>query len=81
MAAIEWPDVSQLDPLASAVALGDAVTALGESTLSWGGEWVPSAPGGPLLLGVVMMMLVANLALAWRWRAVARLNGAERTIR
>ena len=70
-------------PLADAFSLdvwqsvSDAVSEAGSSVATAGESWLARLPGGPALVAGLLALLGFDLALAYRWRVLARRNFAH----
>ncbi len=70
-----WGHVADLGRLELWAAVSDAFTAFAAGVSSAGETGLALAPGAPTLAILVAALFALNLALAYRWRALARLNG------
>lgn len=78
VAEADWLAPSDLSLVAAGRALWEVVADLAGSATAWSGEWLPGVPGGSLVLAAALALLAVNVALAYRWRALAWLNGEPR---
>jgi len=78
LAGTDWLTVDDLSPLASAQALWQCVWGVAQWATAWGDQWLPAMPGSPLAIVACLALLAANVALAYRWRELARVNGTQR---
>jgi len=77
LAPTAWADVGSLAPAEVWSAVWETTVELVESLTARGGEWLSTLPGGPVAMVVLLAMLGANFLLAYRWRALARVNSGE----
>jgi hypothetical protein len=72
-----WPEVTDLSLAGALSSLWATMADLGEGAALQGGEWLAGLPTGPGLVAFVLAILAADLWLAYRWRGLARVNGAR----
>jgi anti-sigma factor (TIGR02949 family) len=74
--AAAWDHVADLGRVELWAAAADAVTEFAAGVSVAGEAGLAAVPGTPALAVLVLSLLVLNLALAYRWRALAHVNGS-----
>lgn len=74
-----WGDLAGLGSAETWESAWPSVTALGEGICAWAAEGLAAAPGGAVAVAAVLLLLAVDALLAYRWRFLARLNGASRS--